>query len=51
MPGDIIVYDYGAHVAIYAGSDYVVHCSSPENGTVCWNMWYRTPTAFVRVLG
>jgi len=49
-PGDIIVYGGGAHVGIYAGDDMVVHCSSPENGTVCWNMWYREPTAFVRVV-
>ena len=38
------------HVGIYAGDDMVVHCSSPENGTVCWNMWYREPTAFVRIV-
>lgn len=50
-PGDIVVYANGGHVAIYAGDDNVIHCSSPENGTVCWNMWYREPTAFVRVIG
>ena len=40
-PGDILVYGGGGHVAIYAGNGNVVHCSSPENGTVCWNMGYR----------
>ena len=50
LPGDIIVYDWGAHVGIYAGNDLVVHCSSPENGTVCWNMWYRDVTAIVRII-
>lgn len=50
LPGDIIVYDNGAHVGIYAGNGFVVHCSSPENGTVCWGMWYRPVTAIVRVL-
>jgi len=50
LPGDIIVYDNGAHVGIYAGYDYVVHCSSPENGTVCWPWNYRNITAVVRVL-
>lgn len=50
LPGDIIVYDNGAHVGIYAGYDYVVHCSSPENGTVCWPWNYRNVTAVVRVL-
>ena len=50
LPGDIIVYDNGAHVGIYAGYDYVVHCSSPEAGTVCWPWNYRNITAVVRVL-
>ncbi len=50
LPGDIIVYDYGAHVGIYAGYDLVVHCSSEENGTVCWPWNYRNVTAVVRVL-
>ena len=50
LPGDIIVYDNGAHVGIYYGNDFVIHCSSPENGTIYspWN--YRNVTAVVRVL-
>ena len=49
--GDIAVYGCGAHVAIYAGNGYVVHCSSPENGTVYWNMNYRSDLSwFLRVI-
>ena len=51
QPGDIVVYGGGDHVAIYAGNGYVVHCSSPENGTVYWNMYYRSDISwFLRVL-
>ncbi len=51
QPGDIVVYGGGDHVAIYAGDGYVVHCSSPENGTVYWNMYYRSDISwFLRVL-
>ena len=49
-PGDIIVYGYGAHVGIYAGDGMVVHCSSPTVGTVVYEMFYREPTAYVRVV-
>ena len=49
--GDIVVYGGGAHVAIYAGDGYVVHCSSPENGTVYWKMDYRSDASWgLRVL-
>lgn len=50
QPGDILVYDWGAHVGIYAGNGLVVHCSSPENGTVVWSCSYRSITKIVRVL-
>jgi len=51
QPGDIIVYGGGGHVAIYAGNGCVVHCSSPENGTVYWDMNYRSDMSwFLRVL-
>lgn len=49
-PADIIVYDGGEHVGIYAGNGLVVHCSSPENGTVVWDCTYRNITALVRVI-
>ena len=50
MPGDIVVYDYGGHVAIYAGDDTIIHCSNPADGTKISTMWYKTPTAYVRVV-
>ena len=51
LPGDIIVYDNGAHVGIYAGYGLLIHCSSPENGTVCWPLNYRFDvTAIIRIL-
>ena len=50
MPGDIVVYDNGGHVAIYAGGDTIIHCSNPADGTKVSTMWYKNPTAFVRVV-
>ena len=50
MPGDIVVYDNGGHVAIYAGEDTIIHCSNPDDGTKVSNMWYKNPTAYVRVV-
>ena len=51
QPGDIVVYGGGSHVAIYAGDGYVVHCSSPQNGTVYWKMDYRSDASWgLRVL-
>lgn len=51
MPGDIVVYAYGEHVALYAGNGEVIHCSCPECGTVRWRMDYRNDaTAYLRVI-
>ena len=50
QPGDILVYDWGEHVGIYAGDGMLVHCSSPENGTVVWPCNYRLVTRIVSVL-
>ena len=50
LPGDVVVYRYGGHVAIYAGDDMIVHCSNPETGTVYSDMWYDEPTAYVRLV-
>ncbi|MBQ9031983.1 MAG: C40 family peptidase [Parasporobacterium sp.] len=51
QPGDIIVYGNGDHVAIYAGEGEVIHCSSPENGTVKWELGYRPDlSACIRVI-
>ncbi len=50
LPGDIIVYRNGGHVAIYAGNDTIIHCANPTAGTIIGNMWYSTPTRYVRVV-
>lgn len=51
QPGDIVVYRYGGHVAIYEGNGQIVHCAGEEWGT-CWaSMYYDTPSAFVRING
>ena len=48
-PGDVVVYRYGEHVAIYLGNDTIVHASNENVGTIISNMWYSTPTAYVRL--
>ncbi len=50
LPGDIIVYRNGEHVAIYAGNDTIIHCANPTAGTIIGNMWYSTPTKYIRVV-
>ena len=50
LPGDIVVYRYGGHVGIYAGDGMLIHCSTPDSGTVYGSMWYQEPTAYVRVV-
>ena len=50
LPGDIIVYRNGGHVAIYAGNDTIIHCANPTAGTIIGNMWYSTPTKYIRVV-
>ena len=50
LPGDIIVYRNGGHVAIYAGNDTIIHCANPTAGTIIGNMWYSTPTKYLRVV-
>jgi len=50
LPGDIVVYKDGGHVAIYAGDEMVVHCSTPESGTIHNSMWYDDPTGYIRVV-
>lgn len=49
-PGDIVVYQYGGHVAIYAGDDTIVHCATNYHGVSWESMFFFTPTAYVRVL-
>lgn len=47
--GDIVVYRYGGHVALYAGDDEIIHCANPEKGTAKQDMWYATPTGYVHI--
>ena len=48
-PGDVVVYYNGGHVGIYEGNGMIVHCSSPENGTMWSDMYFDAPSAFVRI--
>lgn len=53
-PGDLVFYSSGNrvdHVAIYIGNGQVVHASNERVGIVTSNMYYRTPTKFVNMLG
>ena len=55
MPGDVVVYRNGGHVAIYAGEDedgneYIIHDSNEIDGVIVSNMFYTDPTAYVRIL-
>ena len=51
QPGDIVVYRYGGHVAVYEGNGQIVHCAGTEWGTMWSSMYYDTPSAFVRING
>ncbi len=50
MPGDIVVYKNGGHVALFIGDDMIVHCKGSNYGTVKEKMWYGTPTGYVRLI-
>lgn len=49
-PGDIIVYKYGGHVALFIGDDMIIHAKGSNYGTVKEKMWYGTPTGYVRII-
>ena len=58
LPGDILVYNYGEHVAIYAGDNKIIHAANPNLGVVYESIFlfgnsnylkYGEPTAYVRV--
>ncbi|MDO5702405.1 MAG: NlpC/P60 family protein [Lachnospiraceae bacterium] len=51
LPGDIVVYKNGGHVAMYIGNEQVVHCKGSAYGTCIDSMWYGTPTGYVRFIG
>ena len=53
MPGDLLFYGSGSyinHVAMYIGNSRVVHASSPTQGIITSNMYYRTPVCATRIL-
>ena len=50
QPGDVVVYKYGGHVAIYIGNEKVVHAKGRDYGTVIDSMWYGSPTGYVRFI-
>ena len=49
LPGDIIVYRNGGHVALYAGNYIIIHAKVSKYGTVKVSVWYNTPTGYVRL--
>lgn len=50
QPGDLVCYKYGGHVALYIGSDKVVHAKGANYGTCIDSMYYGTPTGYVRII-
>ncbi|MBQ9032193.1 MAG: C40 family peptidase [Parasporobacterium sp.] len=55
LPGDVVVYYNGGHVGIYggedeSGNDIVIHDSNEIDGVKVSDMFYSTPTAYVRIL-
>lgn len=52
-PGDLLFYGSGSyisHVAMYIGNGMVVHASSPTQGIIISNMYYRTPVCATRII-
>lgn len=49
-PGDIVVYKYGGHVALYIGDGKVAHAKGAAYGTCIDSMWYGSPTGYVRLI-
>ena len=50
LPGDVVVYKNGGHVALYIGDGKVCHAKGKDYGTVIDKMTYGTPTGFVRLI-
>ncbi|MBE5926589.1 MAG: NlpC/P60 family protein [Lachnospiraceae bacterium] len=54
QPGDILLYSNGGyyigHAAIYIGNGQVVHASTPSQGIIVSNAFYRTPVAARRII-
>ena len=53
-PGDILLYSNGGryigHAALYIGNGQVVHASTPSQGIIVSNAFYRTPVAARRII-
>ena len=53
-PGDILLYSNGGryigHAALYIGNGQVVHASTPSQGIIISNAFYRTPVAARRII-
>jgi cell wall-associated NlpC family hydrolase len=50
LPGDLVCYKNGGHVALYVGNDTIIHAKGSNYGTVKESMWYGTPTGYVRII-
>lgn len=54
QPGDILLYSNGGyaigHAALYIGNGQVVHASTPSQGIIVSNAFYRTPVAARRII-
>jgi cell wall-associated NlpC family hydrolase len=50
LPGDLVCYKNGGHVALYIGNDTIIHAKGSNYGTVKESMWYGTPTGYVRLI-
>ena len=53
QPGDLFFYADGgriSHVAIYIGNGQIVHASSPTQGIIISNAYYKTPVCVVSYL-
>lgn len=54
QPGDVLLYSNGGyyigHAALYIGNGQVVHASTPSQGIIVSNAFYRTPVAARRII-
>ena len=50
LPGDLVTYKYGGHVALYIGNGMIIHAKGSNYGTVKESMMYNTPTGYVRII-
>ena len=50
LPGDLVTYRNGGHVALYVGNGTIIHAKGSNYGTVKESMMYNTPTGYVRII-